>query len=388
MKIPFFRLSECDEEKQLVNEVLDSGWLTTGKFARELEQRFADYCQTKHAIAVNSCTSGLHLAAEALSIGVNDKVAVPTMTFTATAEVVRYLGADLVLMDVNPKTLLVEPETVKDTIERTPDIKAVMVVHMAGQPAIMAGENGIQTLCNNAGIPVIQDAAHAFPCWDKYGPIGSFGDITVFSFYANKTMTTGEGGMVVTNDEAAATRMQKMRLHGIDRDVFDRFSGKRADAWIYDVVAPGFKYNLPDVNAAIGVAQFDKAFEFRDARERIAKQYESAFADIATVEYLESRVAAERHAWHLFPIMVTDKSVVDRTELIHKLNELGVGTSVHYRPIHQLSYYKNRYDLRAEDFPGAEHYWNRCVSLPIYPAMTAKQVDYVIECVLKTTGAV
>ena len=381
MRVPFFKLDSSDREIELVTEVIKSGWLTTASKAVEFEKRFTEICQAKHALSVNSCTAGLHLALEALGIEPGDKVIVPSLTFTASAEVIRYLGAHPVFIDCDFETGLVTTENIAKAFSRQTDIKACIVVHFAGQSAKMDGDNGIATFCKKNNIKLVVDAAHAFPSSDSYGPVGSIGDITCFSFYANKTITTGEGGMIVTNDDVLAARMKIMRLHGINRDVWDRFTSKSA-SWEYDIVAPGFKYNMPDVNAAIGLAQLERSEEFRLKRQLIAEMYTKAFGHIENLTLLKCRVKLQDHSWHLFPIILTSKAGLNRDQLIEKLNEDGIGTSVHYKPLHLMTYYKNNYKLQSSDFPQTEKIWKRCLSLPIYPAMTDEQIRYVISRVL------
>lgn len=376
MEVPFFRFSHGDSELENIRAVLDSGWLTTGKFTAEFERRFAERCGTKFALAVNSCTAAMHLLLEANDIQPGDKVVVPSLTFTATAEVIRYLGADPVFVDVDAATGLMTGELLADALKANEGIRACLVVHLAGQSAELSGENGIRAVCEAQGIRLFQDAAHAFPAADDYGPVGSIGDGTCFSFYANKTITTGEGGMVVLNDEHVARRIRIMRLHGIDRDVWDRFTSNSA-SWYYDVVAPGFKYNMPDLNAAVGVAQLDRAGAYRDARQALAERYMEQLGDLDSIRFFGSRVAREQHAWHLIPIILAADAAVDRDDLCARLREDGIGTSVHYRPLHQMTYYKERYGLRSEDFPNTEAIWRGCLSLPLFPSMTTDEVDYV-----------
>jgi dTDP-4-amino-4,6-dideoxygalactose transaminase len=377
-KVPYFQANLGAEELEQIERVLKSGWLTTGKVAAEFEARFAEQCSSKHALAVNSCTAALHLALEAIGIGPGDKVIVPTLTFTATAEVIRYLGADPVFVDVDPGTCLITAESIDRQYRLHPEIKACMAVHFGGQSVEMTGSNGVWQKCQELGIYLVQDAAHAFPARDDYGQVGSLGDITCFSFYANKTITTGEGGMLVTNDEAIARRVKTMRLHGIDRDVWDRFTGN-SRSWEYDVIAPGYKYNMPDINAAVGVVQLSKAESFRAQRQEIAQRYLDSFATQDKMHVVTSRVKPEHHAWHLFPIVIDAEFSAQRNELIDKLCTERISTSVHYKPLHRMTYYRDRYDLRTEDFPHAERYWKGCVSLPIFPGMAPTQVDAVCQ---------
>jgi len=381
MNIPFFKFNCSEYEIELVTDVLKSGWLTTAKMAAGLEEQFKARCNTEYALAVNSCTAGLHLALEALGIGPGDKVIVPSLTFTASAEVIRYLGADPVFVDVNRDTYLMTIADLQKAYEQNDNVKACVVVHFAGQSAELTGDKGIYTYCEAKGIKLVQDAAHAFPAFDDYGPVGSVGDVTCFSFYANKTMTTGEGGMVVTNNKDVANRIKTMRLHGINRDIWDRFT-KAGASWEYDVVAPGFKYNMPDINAAIGVGQMTRVDEFRDQRQRCAERYFRNLGNIKSIKLPKSRVPKEFHSWHLFPIVLRPECQLVRNELIELLTNDGIGTSVHYKPLHRMSYYKDEYALESEKFPNTEEYWKGCLSLPIYPTLDNSEIDYICEKII------
>src|ERR1035437_2685116 len=274
MNIPFAKVSMAGNELKYITEVLKSGWLTTSSKAFQFEKLFADIVGAKYACTVSSCTAALHLAVEAIGIKTGDKVLVPSLTFTATAEVLRYIGADPVFMDVEYGTSLISPALLRKSLKANPDIKAIIIVHYGGQSPVMTSSDGegIIDICRQNNIRVIEDAAHAFPT--KFGNrfIGTFGDVTCFSFYANKTITTGEGGMLVTDDENIYKRAKTMRLHGINRDVWERFTSNKS-SWEYDIIAPGFKYNMPDINAAVGLAQLEKADYFRDQRQRCASYY-------------------------------------------------------------------------------------------------------------------
>lgn len=376
IKVPYFKGAMGREELDRVADVLESGWLTTGKVTAKFETEFARHCSANHALATNSCTAALHLALEALGVGPGDKVIVPSLTFTASAEVVRYLGADPIFVDVDAETCLITADSVRIEASKYDDIKVCIAVHFAGQSVEMIGENGVWDVCKKLGIRLVLDAAHAFPSRDCYGPVGSLGDATCFSFYANKTITTGEGGMLVTNSDDIASRVKLMRLHGIDRDVWDRFTSDKP-SWEYDVVAPGYKYNLPDINAAIGLVQLGKAETMREQRQSIVEQYNKFLVDIPQVQTLRSRVALSDHSCHLYPIILRDKDCNYRNRLIRLLAERGVGTSVHYKPLHRMSYYKEMYDLQPVDFPNTEAYWQGCISLPLFPGLTEMQVDFV-----------
>jgi dTDP-4-amino-4,6-dideoxygalactose transaminase len=388
MKVPFFRFSAAGGEIDNVRAVLESGWLTTASKAREFETRFAEAVGAHYACAVNSCTAALHLAAEAMGISRGDKVFVPTMTFTSTAEVVRYLGADPVLLDVDYNSCLVTPERLRRAIQSHPEVKTLFIVHYGGQPAQMLpvdNGQGILGICREHGIRIIEDAAHAFPSRIGERMVGSLGDATCFSFYANKTMTTGEGGMLTTDNEAIWKRAKVMRLHGIDRDIWSRFTAE-TQSWEYDVVAPGFKYNMPDVNAAIGLAQLQKVYAMRDERQRCALRYLSKLAEIDYIDLPELKVDPAWHAWHLFPIVLKPDAPLSRNELIQNLAQRGIGTSVHYKPIHRMSYYRDRYGLEPAQFPDAERIWSGCISLPIYPSLQNEEVDYVCSSINEALG--
>ena len=379
MKIPFARVDCSGNERKYLQEVIESGWLTTAGKAREFERRFAEAVGAKHAIAVNSCTSALHLAVEALGVKAGERVFVPTMTFTATAEVIRYMGADPLLLDVEYGTCLLTPEILLDAMRKHPEVKTLLVVHYGGQAAQMLsqeGQPGILEICRQHGVRVVEDAAHAFP--SRLGPrmVGALGDITCFSFYANKTITTGEGGMITTDNDEYARRMGVMRLHGIDRDIWNRFTSDKP-SWEYDVVAPGFKYNMPDVNAAIGLAQLERAEQMRRERERCARYYMEALRDIPWLDLPVLRVPFYDHAWHLFPVVVKPESPLSRDEVIERLSERGIATSVHYKPLHRMKYYRETYRFDPLDYPNAERVWRGCLSLPLYPQLKEKELEYI-----------
>lgn len=372
-----FALPEIGEEE--VNEVVDalrSGWVTTGPKARQFESNFASYlgCEVE-AIAVNSATAGLHLGLEALGIGPGDEVITTTHTFTATAEVVRYLGADPVLVDVDPSTFCIDLSAVERAI--TPKTKAIIPVHFAGRSVDMSP---LLALARKHGLRVMEDAAHALPTTCDGKLVGTLdSDVTVFSFYANKTMTTGEGGMLVTRNPDIARRARVMRLHGINRDAFDRFTSK-APSWYYEIVAPGFKYNMTDISAAMGIHQLKKVGRFQEARARIAALYDEAFASLPII--LPPKAApGDVHAWHLYVIQLGDEARVSRDEFIERMFAQGIGCSVHYIPLHLHPYWRDTYQLRPEMFPVSQRIYERSVSLPIYSRMTESDVVRVIEAV-------
>lgn len=371
--LPFlpFALPEIgDEEIAEVIDTLKSGWVTTGPKARRFEQDFGAFLGEPgiEAIAVNSATAGLHLALEALGIGPGDEVITTTHTFTATAEVVRYLGADVRLVDIDPATLNIEPAAIEAAI--TPRTKAILPVHFAGLAVDM---DAVLAIARRHGLKVVEDAAHALPTTHGGRLVGTLGsDITVFSFYANKTITTGEGGMAVTRDPALAARMKVMRLHGINRDAFDRFTAK-VPSWYYEIVAPGFKYNLTDIAAAMGIHQLKRAQGFQQKRAQLAALYDELLADLPLV--LPPRPAAgEVHSWHLYVLRLTDDTPIGRDALIEALYAAGIGCSVHYIPLHLHPYWRERYDLQAADYPHSQHAYERMLSVPLYTRMTEDDV--------------
>jgi dTDP-4-amino-4,6-dideoxygalactose transaminase len=362
-----------EEEIAEVVDSLRSGWVTTGPKTRRFEGDFAAFLGGGvEAVAVNSATAGLHLALEALGVGPGDEVITTTHTFTATAEVVRYLGATPVFVDALPDTLCIDPAGVRAAVtERT---KVILPVHYAG---ISADMTQIGEIAREFGLSVVEDAAHSFPATHRGRLIGTLeSDITVFSFYANKTMTTGEGGMLVTRDPALAARARTMRLHGINRDAFDRFTAK-VPSWYYEVVAPGFKYNLTDIAAALGIHQLRKAEQFRQRRAEIAAMYNQAFASLP-LRLPADAPDGDVHAWHLYVVRLQDDRV-SRDRFIERLYELGIGCSVHYIPLHLQPYWRDTFGLRADMFPVSQSAYERMVSLPIYSKMTDDDVQSVID---------
>jgi len=374
--IPFAKPDIGEAEIDAVASALRSGWVTTGPKTKEFEHLFVQFLGADvDAIAVNSATSGLHLALESLGVGTGDEVIAPSLTFTATVEVVRYLGADPVLVDVDPVTLTMDPECVRRAI--TPRTKVIMPVHYAGLACDM---DPILAIAGEHGLRVVEDAAHALPTRHKGRLVGTLdSDVTVFSFYANKTMTTGEGGMVVTRDKLAAERMRIMRLHGMNRDAFDRFVSK-VPAWYYEIVAPGFKYNLTDIASALGVEQLKRLPGFLARRQQLAARYLEEFKDLP-LELPAAGNEHDVHAWHLFVVRLARSAGIDRDALVQRLADKGVGTSVHYVPLHRHPYWRDRYRLTPEMFPVSEDAFQRMVSLPLYTLLTDEQQGRVIAAV-------
>jgi len=378
IKIPYFRFACQGNELAYVSEVLAGGWLTTGAKALALENEFAAFIGAGQACAVNSGTAALHLALEACGVSAGDQVFVPTMTFTASAEIVRYLGADPVFLDVDYGSVLLTPDIVIQAIAQHPGVKALIVVHYGGQAATMTTPSGrgILDICNSHGLALIEDAAHAFPAKQQGRFVGTFGRAACFSFYANKTITSAEGGMLISDDKELIERSRVMRLHGIDRDIWKRFTVPGTE-WEYDVIAPGFKYNMSDINAAIGLAQLERAAEMRLARQRCALFYLDALAGIEGLDLPRVDVPPSDHAWHLFPVVLNPKAALTRNHCIELLAACGIGSSVHYKPLHRMTYYRQRYNLRPDDFPNAEKIWQGTLSLPIYPDLSDDELDYI-----------
>jgi dTDP-4-amino-4,6-dideoxygalactose transaminase len=374
--IPFARPSITDREVEAVTEVLRSGWLTTGPRAKAFEAAFAARVGARHAVALNSATAALHLALEALEVGAGDEVIVPTWTFTSSGEVVSYVGARPRLIDVDPASLNATVEGVLDAVtERT---RAVVAVHFAGRP-LEVGR--LVDELSPRGIAVIEDAAHAFPSRlpevaGRYaGQIGAAG---AFSFYATKTITTGEGGMLVTDRDDIAERARTMSLHGISRDAWNRYAAD--GSWSYDVVAPGFKYNLTDIAAALGLVQLDRADELLDERRRLVDRYRAAFLAADAADLLDVPQDAPGHAWHLFVIRLRLEAInVDRATVIADLQARGIGTSVHFIPLHAHPYYRDHVVLPVDRFPVADAEFPRVISLPLWPGLSDADLDRVVE---------
>ena len=374
--IPFHRPAIDEDEIQSVVETLKSGWLTTGPKVKRFEEDFSGYLGCKHAVAVNSGTAALHLALDAIGIKEGDDVIVPTMTFAATAEVVLYFKANPVLVDCEPDTLNLDAKQIESAI--TPRTKAIIPVHFGGQPCDMTP---ILELARRYNLKVIEDAAHALPASHLGNRIGTVGDITCFSFYATKTITTGEGGMATTDNSEWAERMRMMSLHGISHDAWKRYT--KEGSWYYDILYPGFKYNLTDIAAAIGIEQLKKCDEFWEARQRIAMNYAKAFADLKEIQVPTCRNDVQ-HAWHLFVIQLNvERLKINRNQFIEALREKEIGTSVHFIPLHLHPYYRDRFGYKPEDLPNASTAFERIISLPIYPKMTEGNVRDVIVAVRK-----
>lgn len=377
--LPFALPCIGEEEINEVVDTLRSGWLTAGPKVKRFEEEFVRYIGADYALAVNSCTAGLHLALEAIGIQPDDKVITSPYTFTATAEVIRYFGGHPIFVDIDPKTFNLDPKQVERCLQREKNVKAIMPVHFAGQACEM---DTILQLAQAYQVKVVEDAAHAIPSLYDGRKVGNFGDITAYSFYVTKPVATGEGGMIVSNNPEYIEKMRIMRLHGITRDTFKR-NASDYPSWSYEIVAPGFKYNMSDIMAAIGIHQLAKAEQFHQRRADIAAQYTTAFADLPLqTPYLHPKVGHHGHAWHLYVIQLQLENLkINRDKFIVRMQEMGIGTSVHFIPLHIHHYWQSLYSLQPTDFPVALNAYQRAVSLPIYPSMTDDDVTRIISAV-------
>ncbi len=371
--IPFSRPWIDDTEIEAVSEVLASKWISTGARVREFERAFAEYLGVKHAIAVSSCTAALHLSLVVSGIGVGDEVITTPYTFTATAEAIRYVGAKPVFVDIDPETLNIDITKIAPAI--TSRTKAMMPVHIAGLPCNM---DALREICQTHNLLLIDDAAHAIPAEYKGQYIGSLGDLSAFSFYANKNMTTAEGGMITTNNDALAEPLQTMRLHGIDKDAWARQSGR--SIWRYDITTEGYKYNMTDIQAAMGLCQLMKLNKQHERRQNFVQIYQSELAKFPQVSTPFVPGNSAEHAWHLYIIQL---HTGNRDEFVESLREANIECSVHYIPLHLFEFYQKQYGYSVGDFPCAEEVFERVVSLPLHPGLTESDVHLVIDAIGK-----
>lgn len=370
--LPFHRALIEQEEITAVLDVLQSGWLTTGPRVKQFEADFANFTGATHALAVNSCTSALHLSLAVCGIGEGDEVILPTMTFAASGEVVLYQKGKPVLVDCAKNSFHIDPEQIERAI--TPRTKAILPVHYAGYPCDM---DAILDIAQRHRLLVIEDAAHALPTRYKGKLIGSIGDITCFSFYATKTITTGEGGMITTENQEYAEKLRILSLHGISRDAWKRYTAE--GTWRYEILEAGYKYNLTDLQAAIGIAQLEKCESLRARRQAIAQRYARALLSLDAFEPPFEPID-ENHSCHLYAIQVNESELrIGRDRVIEELKLRGIGTSVHFIPLHLHPLYQNQLGYRSGQFPNAELRFNRAISLPIFPGMTNDEIDRVIE---------
>ncbi len=386
-QVPFHRPSIGEEEEREVLEVLRSGWITTGPKAKRFEREFAAYVGARHALAVAHCTGALHLALFALGIGPGDEVITTPFTFTATAEAIAYLGARPVFVDIEPQTLNIDLDKVEALLAsgKLARPRALLPVHFAGQACDM---ERVIAIARRYGLKTVEDAAHATGAAVKLNGrgmvrIGTIGDVTCFSFYATKNITCAEGGIATTEDDRLAHKIAVASLHGMNRDAWKRYSS--SGSWYYEIDDLGFKYNLSDVHAAIGLAQLRRVEEFQRKRTEIAKAYTEAFLCEPALEPPFARPDVV-HAWHLYVLRLrTERLRIHRNKFVELLRERGVGVSVHCIPLNYMRVYQTKYGYRPGDFPVAEDVYSRCLSLPIYPAMTDRDVNYVIDTVLDVT---
>lgn len=377
-EVPFFRPSFDRTEEEAVIRVLHSGWLTTGKETLAFEKEFADMVDSPIALAVNSASNGLMLAMDAFGVGKGTKILTSPYTFVSTATSALHLGGEAVYADVMKDSYSIDPEKIEDKLKQDKTIKAIVPIHIAGNLCDM---KAINALAKKYGVAVIEDAAHAFPAKTAEGYGGTLGDAGVFSFYATKTITTGEGGMICLRNSEAAERIKLMRSHGINRTIWDRYTDKHA-SWQYDVVAEGYKCNLPDVLSAIGRAQLQKAETFYRKRKHIAEQFTRAFGQY---EFFKVPPDGEGNAWHLYLLRIVPEALsVCRDDFARALQDRGLGISVHFIPHFELTFLRERYGLRAQDFPNAAAIYAHSISLPFWPDMTDQDVAYVIDTVIAT----
>jgi perosamine synthetase len=384
--VPFYKPSIGPEEISEAVDTLKSGWLTTGPKTKRFESDFANYLKHRHAVAVNSCTAALHLALEAIGLKAGQAVIVPTMTFAATAEVVRYLGARPILADCRAVDFNMDvsdaERKIQSALAEGQTVAAIMPVHYGGQIGDVAG---VADLARRYNLKIIEDAAHCCPAFFRdsesapWQTVGSGADVSCFSFYANKTITTGEGGMACTNNDEYADRMRMMSLHGISRDAWKRYTAE--GSWYYEIVAPGFKYNITDIAAAIGIHQLRKADVFLKRRTCLAAQYRELLQSVDEIilpELQPNRI----HSWHLFAIRLKlERLRIDRAQFIAELRERGVSTSVHWMPLHMHPYYRNTYGFAPEDLPTAAALYPQIITLPLYPDMTDDNVRQVCDAI-------
>lgn len=374
--LPPFRPSIGEEEIQEVADTMRSGWISLGPKTQKFEEMCSQYLGCKHAVGVSSCTAGLHLSLNALDVGEGDEVITTPFTFVSTANVILHTGAVPMLVDIDTETYDIDPNGIEDAV--TDKTKVLLPVHYAGNPCEM---DEILRISQKHGLSVVEDAAHAMGATYRDKRVGTIGDMTAFSFYATKNLTTGEGGLVTTNNDKLAEKIRLLRLHGMTRDAWKRYQA--AGSWYYEVLAPGYKCNMTDIQASMGIHQLKKLEQMQRKREDIAKRYSETFEDIPGIV---RPIVSEhvKHAWHLYPILLDlDLFKVDRNAFVEALKAENIGTSVHFIPVHLHPYYRDRFGFRRGDFPNSEYVFEREISLPIYPKMTDSDVEDVIAAVTK-----
>ena len=375
--VPFFKPSFSKAEEEAVLRVLHSGWLTTGSETLAFEKEFAEFVNTKYALACNSASSGLILAMEALGVKAGKKILTSPYTFISTATSAIHLGGEVSYIDIEKDSYNMDANLLEDKLKKDKDIACIVPIHIAGNICNM---KDILFLAKKHGVFVIEDAAHAFPAKTELGYAGTLGDAGVFSFYATKTITTGEGGMVCVKDDEVAKRITTMRSHGMDRSAWDRYTSEKA-SYMYDIIDVGWKFNLPDILSAIGREQLKKANDFCEKRKKIAKEFNKEFSNY---EFFKLPPDGDGNAWHLYLLRINEKMLkITRDEFIKKLQQEGLGISVHFIPHFEFTFIKNNYKIGREDFPESYQKFKETISLPFYPDMQKEDIEFVLEKVIK-----
>jgi len=375
--IPFFKPSFSKAEEEALLRVLHSGWLTTGCETLAFEKEFAEFVNIKHALACNSASSGLILAMEALGVKPGKKILTTPYTFISTATSAIHLGGDVSYVDIEKDSYNMDANLLEDKLKKDKDIACIVPIHIAGNVCNM---KDILSLAKKYNVFVIEDSAHAFPAKTELGYAGTLGDAGIFSFYATKTITTGEGGMVCVKDDEVAKRITTMRSHGMDRSAWDRYTSEKA-SYMYDIIDVGWKFNLPDILSAIGREQLKKANDFCEKRKKIAKEFNKEFSNY---EFFKLPPDGDGNAWHLYLLRINEKMLkITRDEFIKKLQQEGLGISVHFIPHFEFTFIKNNYKIGREDFPESYQKFKETISLPFYPDMQKEDIEFVLEKVIK-----
>ena len=375
MKIPFHKPFVPNSFSTIFPKSIKDGWLTTGPEVKNFENKLSQYNNSKYAIAVNSCTAALHLALAAKNFGIGDKFIAPTYTFVASIEVGEYLGMEPVLIDCD-ENYNINIDQIEQKLKKDPKIKAVIPVHFAGKAVDM---ERIFLLANEYNLFVLEDAAHALETKSNYGKVGNTNHAAAFSFYANKNITTGgEGGAICTNNKPLSDKIRKLSLHGMSKDGWSRF--KPGAKWYYDVSMLGYKYNMTDISASLGLWQLEQVNNWLEKRKSLVRSYVEGLKDIDGIVCPNINNTLDIQAHHLFIIRLkSSRWKIDRDNLIDLLNKNGIGTSVHYKPVHMHSYYAEKYNYKPSDFPNAENYFNKVITLPLYPLLKTEEIDYIIQ---------